>query len=177
MRNKCFNFFCPYNFHIDIFGASIFFPFYYLFLTRRCVKKKNQKKNNWRMTPYSQKKKMQPLESLSFLASLPNTEIGQKSPSCNNVYIMCMHQGKSGAVCWQMRGLWLQQRRCPPCTWSWQLWNLAGKKGISERHLLSRTLLFPRCPNPLLTYNRYVVFTLSLLPSSPWDLPVFTTGG
>lgn len=25
-----------------------------------------------------------------------------------------------------------------------------GKKGISERHLLSRTLLFPRCPNPLL---------------------------
>lgn len=58
-------FFCPYNFHIDIFGASIFFPpFYYLFLTRRCVQKsekkelkndsifaKEKKCNHWRASP------------------------------------------------------------------------------------------------------------------------------
>lgn len=101
------------------------------------------------MTPYSQKKKMQPLESLSFLASLPNTEIGQKSPSCNNVYIMCMHQGKSGAVCWQKRGLWLEQRRCPPCTWSWQLWNLAWKKGnFWEASLISHPFVSPLPKSP-----------------------------
>lgn len=162
MRNKCFHFlfFFIHITSILTFLEQVFFPpFYYLFLTRRC-----EKRNNWRMPPYSQKKKMQPLESLSFLASLPNTEIGQKSPSCNNVYIMCMHQGKSRAVCWQKRGLWLQQRHCPPCTWSWRLWNLAWKKGnFWEASLISHPFVspLPKSP-PDMSCSHSVFFRLPL---------------
>lgn len=147
----------------------LFSPFILFFFSQEDGLKKKKK-----MTSYSQKKSMPPLESLSFLASLPNMEIGQKCPSCNNVYFMRMHQGESGAVCWQTRGLWLQQRRRPPCTWSRQLWNLAGKKGISEEHLWSRTPFvspLPKSPPDIQLLCRVHA------QSPPPLLPVFTTGG